>query len=212
MKIPASSIPRISLYYRELLSLKDAAVISSQELASRTGYTAAQIRKDLTYFGQFGIPGYGYPVKVLKNELSKILGIDKDWDVAIIGAGNLGSALLAYRGFRGQGFNIKYAFDNDRKKINKLKQGIKIKDTGELEKVIRSKKIDMAIVAVPQAAAQTVIDRLISSGIKAIFNFAPIRPKVPDDVEVLNIDLSMELGRLTYFLSKDMTYRGRRPR
>ena len=201
MKIPASSIPRISLYYRELLSLKDAAVISSQELASRTGYTAAQIRKDLTYFGQFGIPGYGYPVKVLKNELSKILGIDKDWDVAIIGAGNLGSALLAYRGFRGQGFNIKYAFDNDRKKINKLKQGIKIKDTGELEKVIRSKKIDMAIVAVPQAAAQTVIDRLISSGIKAIFNFAPIRPKVPDDVEVLNIDLSMELGRLTYFLT-----------
>ncbi|MBU1061627.1 MAG: redox-sensing transcriptional repressor Rex [Candidatus Omnitrophica bacterium] len=203
MKIPSLSIPRISLYYRELLSLKDTSVISSQELARLTECSAAQIRKDLAYFGQFGTPGRGYSVKFLKEELRRILGIDKNWDVALIGVGDLGSALLAYKGFKSQGFKIKYAFDNDKKKIEKVKEGIKIKDIGELKKVVKSNKISMAIVAVPQPAAQEVIDKLVSSGIKAILNFAPIRPKVSKGVEILNIDLSMELERLTYFLNKD---------
>jgi len=200
LKIPASSIPRIALYYRALLSLKDTPVISSQELAILTECSAAQIRKDLTYFGQFGRPGSGYNTEALKLELKKILGIDRAWDVVLVGAGNLGSALLAYKGFKTQGFNIKYAFDNDKKKVDKIRQGVKIKDIKELGKIIKSKDIDMAIVAVPQEFAQGVIDRLVSSGIKAIFNFAPIRPKAPDGIEILNIDLSMQLERLTYFL------------
>ena len=202
MKIPSSSIPRISLYYRALLSLEDTSVISSQELANLTGCSAAQIRKDLAYFGQFGRPGCGYSTEVLKKELKKILGIDRSWDVALVGVGNLGSALLAYKGFKSQGFNIEHAFDNDHKKISKIKQGVKIKDIKELKTVIKSNNIDMAIVAVPQDAAQALIDKLVSSGIKAIMNFAPIRPKVPEGVEVLNIDLSMELERLTYFLRR----------
>jgi len=200
LKIPPSSIPRITLYYRVLLSLKDASVVSSQELAGLTECSAAQIRKDLAYFGQFGTPGKGYNTEVLKNELKRILGIDRDWDVALVGVGNLGAALLAYKGFKSQGFNIKCAFDNDTKKIGKVKQGLRIKDIKGLKTAIKSKRIDISIVAVPQEAAQEVIDRLVSSGIKAILNFAPIRPKVPEGVEVLDIDLSMELERLTYFL------------
>lgn len=202
MKIPSSSIPRLSLYYRALLSLKDGGVISSQELADLTRCSASQIRKDLLYFGQFGRPGCGYPVEILKRELKKILGIDKDWDVVLVGVGNLGSALLAYKGFKSQGFNIRYAFDNDRKKINKVRQGIKIKDITELKKIISSYRIKMAIVAVSQDAASGLIEKLVSSGIKAILNFAPVRPKVPEGVELLNIDLSMELERLTYFLKR----------
>jgi len=202
MKIPSSSISRLSLYYRALLSLKDGGIISSQELADLTRCSASQIRKDLLYFGQFGRPGCGYPVEILKRELKKILGIDKDWDVALVGVGNLGSALLAYRGFKSQGFNIRCAFDNDRKKINKVKQGIKIKDITELKKTISSCRIKMAIVAVSQDAASGLIEKLVSSGIKAILNFAPVRPKVPEGVELLNIDLSMELERLTYFLKR----------
>lgn len=202
MKIPSPSIPRISLYYRVLLSLKDKDIISSQELSELTGCSAAQVRKDLAYFGQFGKPGSGYNVEVLKTELKNILGIDKDWDVALIGAGNLGSALLAYKGFRGQGFNIKYVFDNDRKKIGKLKQGIKVRDIQGLKKATRQIGINLAVVAVPQEAAQEVIDELALSGIKAILNFAPIRPRVSEDIKVLNIDLSTELERLSYFLQR----------
>lgn len=204
MNIPSISIPRISLYYRVLLSAKNTSVISSQELSGLTGCSAAQIRKDLAYFGQFGTRGRGYIIEELKDQLRKILGIDRNWAVVLVGVGNLGSALLAYKGFKGQGFNIKYAFDNDKRKIDKVKQGIKIRDIKDLKKIVGANKLSMAIVAVPHESAQDVIDKLISSGIKAILNFAPIRPKVPKgpkDVEVLNIDLSMELERLTYFLT-----------
>ncbi|MBU4589517.1 MAG: redox-sensing transcriptional repressor Rex [Candidatus Omnitrophica bacterium] len=204
MKIPSSSISRISLYYRALLSLKDTSVISSQELADLTECNAAQVRKDLTYFGQFGRPGKGYDTETLKLELKKILGIDRDWDVVLVGVGNLGSALLAYKGFKSQGFNIKYAFDNNIKKIGKTKQGIKIRSTRELKSIIRSRHIDMAILAVSQESAQTVVDNLVTSGIKAILNFAPVTLKVPSGVELLNIDLSMELERLTYFLRSNI--------
>jgi len=202
MKIPSSSIPRISLYYRALLSVKEGGVISSQGLSNLTGCSAAQVRKDLAYFGQFGTPGRGYSIEVLKKELKQILGTDRVWDVALVGVGNLGSALLAYKGFKSQGFNIKHAFDNDRRKIGRLTSGIKIKDIRQLKKALRSDRINMAIVAVPQDVAQGIIDKLVSSGIKAIFNFAPVVPKAPEGVEILNIDLSMELERLTYFLKR----------
>ncbi|MFC1667284.1 redox-sensing transcriptional repressor Rex [Candidatus Omnitrophota bacterium] len=203
MKIPSSSISRILVYYRVLLSLQDTSVISSQDLANLTECSAAQIRKDLAYFGQFGTPGRGYAIEVLKKELKKILGVDRTWAVVLVGVGNLGSALLAYKGFKSQGFNVEYAFDNDRKKVNKVKQGIKIKDIKELKRTIRSNKINIAIVAVPRQSAQEVTDTLVSAGIKAILNFAPLGPKAPEGVEILNIDLSMELERLTYFLQRD---------
>ncbi|NQV04207.1 MAG: redox-sensing transcriptional repressor Rex [Candidatus Omnitrophica bacterium] len=203
MKIPSSSISRISLYYRALLLSKHTSVISSQELANLTQCSAAQIRKDLTYFGQFGRPGSGYNVEVLKKELKKILGIDRDWDVALVGVGNLGLALLAYKGFKDQGFNIRFMFDNDRKKIGKSKQGIKIRDIKNLKPIIKSNRINMAVVAVPQESAQDVVDRLVASGIKAILNFAPLVLNVKEDVELLNIDLSMEMERLTYFLQRN---------
>lgn len=202
MKIPSSSISRISLYYRAVLSMKHGSIVLSEDLALLAGFSAAQVRKDLAYFGQFGTPGRGYSVEILKKELRRILGTDREWDVALVGAGNLGSALLAYKGFKRQGFNIKYAFDNDPKKINRIKQGLKIQPIDRLKEIVRTDKINMAIVAVPQDAAQAVIDMLIAAGIKAILNFAPKRPKVPSGIEVLNIDLSMELERLTYFLRR----------
>lgn len=201
MKIPSSSISRISLYYRAVLSVK-TSIISSEELALMTAASAAQVRKDFAYFGQFGTPGRGYSVDILKKELKKILGIDREWDVAIVGAGNLGSALMAYKGFKRQGFNIKYAFDNDAKKINKIRQGVRILPIESLGQVVKANKINIAVVAVPHEAAQDVIDKLITSGIKAILNFAPKRPKVPENIELLNIDLSIELERLTYFLQR----------
>jgi len=205
MKIPSSSIHRISLYYRALLSLKSAGVISSKELADLTECSAAQIRRDLAYFGQFGRPGAGYGIEKLKEELKKILGIDRNWAVALVGIGNLGSALLAYKGFKKQGFNIRYAFDNNSKKIGKSKQGIKIIDIKKLKATIKPGTINMAIIAVPQASAQEVTDTLVSSGVNAILNFAPVMLKVPKKIKLLNIDLSMELETLTYFLQRKNT-------
>lgn len=202
MKIPSSSISRLSIYYRTLLSLKDRTFISSHELCDLSGCSAAQIRKDFAYFGQFGRPGKGYEVAFLKTELKNILGIGRDWDVVLVGAGNLGSALLAYKGFKRQGFNIRLVFDNDTNKIGKIKQGIKIKDIRELGETLKANQVEIAIVAVPQDVAQEVIDKLVSADIKAVLNFAPIRPKITEDIEVLNIDLSMELERLTYFLQR----------
>jgi redox-sensing transcriptional repressor len=203
LKIPSSSIVRISLYYRELLSLKNIDVISSQRLSSLTECGAAQIRKDLAYFGQFGRSGAGYKVKALKEELRKILGIDKNWPVVLVGIGDLGSALLAYKGFSRQGFYIKYAFDKDKNKINRIKDDVRIKNIKELGKIIKTHKVRIGVVAVPQSAAQEVVDTLVGSGIKAILNFAPCRPKVPESVKILNIDLTIELEKLTYFLQRN---------
>jgi len=200
MKIPAVSISRILLYYRAILSLGDADIVSSQDIADLTGYKAAQVRKDLAYFGQFGRPGSGYNVGVLKNQLKKILGVDRTWDVALVGVGNLGSALLAYKGFKKQGFNIRYAFDNDPKKIGKIRQGLRIYNFEKIDDILGPDSVEMAIIAVPQDVAQEVLDKVVGIGIKAILNFAPVRLKVPEDAVVLNIDLSMELEKLTYFL------------
>lgn len=201
-KAPVATIPRLSFYYRALMEKNDTQLVSSQELAKLTGASAAQVRKDLAYFGQFGAAGKGYRVDFLKKSITRILGVDKNWPVALVGIGNLGSALLSYKGFPTQGFKITAAFDNDGQKVGKNYAGIVIQDIETLESEIRLKKIRMAIVTVPQQAAQGVIDKLLKSGIKAILNFAPIRPDAPKSVEVHNIDLSIELERLAYFLSQ----------
>lgn len=200
-KIPAVTIPRLSLYYRALLESRKTDMISSEELASLAGATAAQVRKDLTYFGQFGTPGKGYQVNELRTQILKILGTDRCWNVALIGVGNLGSAFLSYNGFRKQGFNITCAFDI--RKIGKIFNGVKIQDISELHDTIKNKEIRMAIVAVPADSAQEVVDMLVKAGVKSILNFAPVRPQAPDYVQILNIDLSIELERLAYFLTRD---------
>lgn len=201
-KVPVATIPRLSFYYRALMQKSDAQFISSQELAELSGTSAAQVRKDFAYFGQFGAAGKGYRVDFLKNSITRILGVDKSWPVALVGIGNLGSALLSYKGFPRQGFQIVAAFDNDEQKIGKDFAGIIVSHIAALESEIKLKKIKMVVVTVPQQAAQEVINKLVKSGIKAILNFAPLRPRVPKGVEVHNIDLSIELERLAYFLSR----------
>src|SRR3989338_9455873 len=201
-KIPRIVIPRLSIYYRALFLSPEDSAISSAQLSDLTGYTPDQIRKDLAYFGQFGTPGRGYRVSDLKKEILRILGMDRLWNVALVGVGNLGSALLSYKGFRELGFNIIAAFDHDLRKIGKKFEDVTIQDISELKNTVKDKKIQMAIVTVTAKDAQKTIDSLIKSGIKAIMNFAPIRPKLPRRVELVNIDLSIELERLAHFLRK----------
>lgn len=201
-KIPQAAVPRLSLYYRALLESRGKDYISSEELSKLTNFTAAQVRRDLTYFGQFGTPGKGYAIEGLKKAIVSILGTDKNWEVALVGVGNLGTALLSYKGFEQQGFRVVCAFDSDLRKIGKTLETIKVQDTAELAAAVKAKNIQIAIVATSAEGAQNVVDILISSGVKAILNFAPIRPHVPASVNLLNIDLSIELERLAYFLTK----------
>ncbi len=200
-KIPLVVIPRLSVYYRILLEYSGADFISSDEIAEISGFNAAQVRKDLAYFGQFGTPSKGYQVEELKHALLKILGTDKQWNAALVGVGNLGSALLAYKGFGRSGFKIRCAFDSDLRKIGKSLEGITVQDITELAQAVKNENIQIAIVAVSQDAAQGVVDILVKAGVRAILNFAPTRPQVPKNVHILNIDLSIELERLAYFLS-----------
>ena len=199
-KISRSVIPRLSVYYRALIAYKEGDVVSSRTLSGLTGYTAPQIRRDLTYFGQFGTPGRGYVVSDLKKEILKILGIDKLWNVILVGVGNLGTALLSYKGFREQGFNITAVLDSNPKKIGKKIGGVVVSGIDELKREAQRKNAQMAIVTVPAAAAQETINTLIKAGVKSILNFAPIRPRVPASVELINIDLSIELEKLAHFL------------
>jgi len=201
-KIPKLTIPRLSLYYRALLESRESAFISSEELSKLTQFSAAQVRKDLTYFGEFGTPGKGYRIVELKEVILKILGTGRQRNIALIGAGNLGLALLAYRGFAVQGFRIVAAFDSNLSKIGKTFEGVLIRGMNELPQVIRNKNIEIAIIAVPANVAQEAVNKVIKSGITAILNFAPIRPKAPKGEEILNIDLSIELERLSYFLKR----------
>lgn len=201
-KIPPVTIPRLSQYYRSLLECRKSDFISSEEIAQLSGFGAAQIRKDLAYFGQFGAPGKGYPIESLKQSIIKILGTDREWSVVVVGVGNLGSALLSYRGFLRQGFKIVCAFDSNPRKIGRAIRGIPVKDIQDLETEVRHKEADMAIVTVPQEAAGDVVARVARAGIRAILNFAPVRVAAPEGTQVFNIDLSIELERLAYFLTQ----------
>jgi redox-sensing transcriptional repressor len=195
--IPVTTIYRLSYYYRELPESGVSSFISSQDLAKLTGFSDALVRRDLSYFGRFGIPGKGYLVSDLREKISGILGINRKWKVALIGLGNLGSALLRYKGFVKQGFEIVAVFDSDPGKIGKSRSGLKIQDINQLEKEVKKGQIEMAIIAVPGDAAQEAIDRVVGSGIKAILNFAPVKVNVPDFVSLVNIDFSVELERLS---------------
>jgi redox-sensing transcriptional repressor len=206
-KIPYVAINRLSIYYRclerisEVKNLGDFEVISSSEMAEITGINSAQIRKDLAYFGEFGKRGVGYSLKNLSKELKIILGLDKKWPIIIVGAGNLGQALINYKGLEKRGFVIEGIFDNSPIKIGKKLRQIIIQDVKGIENFIKKKNIKIAVLTVPAISAQEVADRMVRGGIKAILNFAPIRIILSPEVKIHNVDLSIEFEGLTYYLS-----------
>ncbi len=174
--------------------------ISSSEISELTGISAYQVRKDLAYFGEFGKRGIGYPIHDLLVALKSILGSSEKWDIVLAGAGNLGEALIRYKGFQKRGFVIKGIFDNNRSKIGKKFNGIKVRDIHSMESFLRKKNIKIGIIAVPAESAQEVANHMIAGGINSILNFAPTPLKCPKYVRVNTIDISIELERLVYFL------------
>ena len=203
-KVPEMTVRRLSIYTRCLAHLEEDGVktVSSQELAERFALNSAQVRKDLAYFGEFGIRGIGYYVSNLRAELQRILGLDREWQVALVGYGNLGSALFRYRGFAQQGFRIAAIFDEDPAKVGKAVDDLTIFPLRDLPREVRARGLQLAIVAVPAESAQLVTDRLVAAGIKAILNFAPTRIKVARDVRLKNVDLSIELEGLSFYLAQ----------
>ncbi|PYO26327.1 MAG: redox-sensing transcriptional repressor Rex [Candidatus Rokuibacteriota bacterium] len=203
-KIPEMTIHRLSVYTRCLLQLEEDGVktISSQEMADRFNLNSAQVRKDLAYFGEFGVRGIGYYVAGLKAELQRILGLDRQWPVVLIGFGNLGSALFHYKGFGRQGFRIAAIVDDDPRKVAREVESVPVVASRDLAREVRARGIQIAIVAVPAEAAQPVTDQLVGAGIRAILNFAPARLKVPREVRLQNVDLSIELETLSFYLAQ----------
>lgn len=193
------------MYLRCLNALDVAGVktISSRALAEQFNLNAAQIRKDLAYFGEFGVRGVGYYVKELKRQLRAILGLDRTVRVAILGAGNLGLALADYPGFRQEGFEIVALFDTERGKIGRRSRGgVSIYDTNEFRKLVKKERIDIAVVAVPAESAQTVVNAAVHAGIRAILNFSPGTLKVPPGVKLKHVDLTVSLESLSFFLAR----------
>lgn len=204
IKIPAKAIKRLSVYYRFLTAefKETAETVSSAQLAELTGIPSDQIRRDLAYFGQFGRRGAGYPINLLSAQIVKILGLDQPKNVAIVGAGNLGKALAAYKGFAKQGFHPVAVFDNNPSKVGRKVSGIDCFFWGRFEPVIKQKKIALAILTVPAEAAQEAAAKLAKAGIKGIMNFAPVNLSLPAAVKVINVDLTLELESLSYFLKE----------
>lgn len=202
-KISESTVRRLSLYLR-LLQEVDAlgqATISSDDLAERSGTTSAQVRKDLSVFGSFGKRGLGYLVGDLLHQLEQILGLDRTWKVALVGAGKIGSALISYRNFQERGFRIEAVFDSDPGKVGRKWGSRTILDDAQMDRVLAEDRIEIAIVAVPGEAAQDVVDRIVRTGVKAILNFAPVRLRVPEGVALRNVDMVVELEGLAYALT-----------
>ncbi len=200
VKIPEKTITRLSIYLRclEELEADGTTSVSSKQLAERFGLNSAQVRKDLAYFGQFGVRGLGYYIAELKHNLERILGLKQDWEVALVGVGNLGSALIAYKGFQARGFRISLAFDSDPAKVGQQIDGVVVMDAAKLMPTLRKKKVKIAVLAVPATVAQSVAELLVDSGVTAILNFAPTQLAVPEGVKVQNVDLSVLLKTLSY--------------
>jgi redox-sensing transcriptional repressor len=202
-KIAESTVRRLSLYLRFLEEFEEQGMetVSSEALAARGGTTSAQVRKDLSFFGSFGKRGLGYSVAELVRRLREILGLGRTYRVAMIGAGKIGSALVQYRGFRQRGFEIVAIFDADAAKVGRNWNGLSVRDVKELEGELRRQMVDIAVIVTPAEAAQAVADKVVSLGVKAILNFAPIQLMVPDDVVVKTVNLALELETLSYALT-----------
>jgi redox-sensing transcriptional repressor len=197
---PKAVVARVSLYLRQLEAYQrqGCTTVSSSQVGDPLSIKNAQVRKDLAFFGQFGHPGIGYRIDELIDALRHILGIDHDWPLALIGLGNLGRALLKYRGFRSRGFHIVALFDNDESKIGLNYDGLSVEPLESLRKAVAVRKIRLAILAVPADAAQRVADLLVACGIRGILNFAPVPLSVPPHVNLVAVDLSIQLENLAY--------------
>ena len=200
-KIPDETVRRMPFYLRgvRILSSNGHSSICSKSLAEYLGTNDWQIRKDFSYFGDFGKPGVGYDAAKLEKRISKILNLISDHSVVLVGAGNLGSAILTFNGFGQYGFNIIAAFDNDAKKIGKKRGEVVIEDVSKIAKLKR-RKVNLGIISVPASAAQDIADALVAAGIKGLLNFAPVRIDVPKKIKVITIDIAIELARLPYYM------------
>lgn len=205
-RIPNAVIKRLSLYARVLQGLEYEHIekVSSAELARRLGLNSAQVRKDLAFFGQFGVPGFGYYVSDLRKEVRKILGKDRDIRVILVGVGNLGSALLSYKGFLKQGFTMLWGFDSDPEAARaRSRASTPIFHTDDLPRQLAENPVDIAVLAVPSEFAQETANLLVRCGVNAILNFVPVHLEVPAKVHVRYVDLSLELESLGYYLQEE---------
>ena len=198
--VPAAVVNRLTLYLRELQYLlgDGEETTSSSQLGQRLGFTDAQVRKDLAHFGHFGHPGIGYRCEELIQEIRKILGTDREWRVALVGVGNLGRALLGYRGFSRQGFRLIAAFDADQSKSGTKIEGVEIYSMDQLSEVLAAERIELGLVAVPATQAQEVADQLVAAGVGGIVNFAPVTVSVPAGISKVGVDLARELEQVTF--------------
>jgi redox-sensing transcriptional repressor len=200
--VPEVVVTRLPQYLRALTELlrQGQDVVSSQTLGHALQMTPAQIRKDLSYFGRFGKQGRGYDVRFLLGSLRDILGLDRDWNIAVVGVGRLGRAIIGYPGFAPEGFKIVAAFDADARQVGQSFGGLIVKPMAEMAQTIREKAIQIAVVAVPAPHVAEVVDRLVKCNIKAILNYAPAALHVPDDVKIRNIDPVLALQSMTFYL------------
>jgi redox-sensing transcriptional repressor len=201
-KIPDETVRRLPVYLRALhiLNRQGKTDTSSMELAAMVAANSWQVRKDFSYFGAFGKRGSGYKIDSLRKKIAKILRLDTGHRVALVGVGNLGSALLAYGGFETYGFDIVAAYDCDQKKVGKKLYNITVEDISNL-KDLKKDSIDLAIIAVPSSAAQTIAEKLVKAGVRGILNFSPRHIQVPKRIKVITIDIAMDLARLPYYVS-----------
>lgn len=204
-EIPDIVIGRLPVYLRALTHMAHHGITntSSQELGRRLGISSAQIRKDLSHFGEFGKQGTGYSVPYLVDQLRKILNLHHEWRVAIVGAGFLGHALAHYQGFSERGFRMSWIFDADDEVVGEAMNGLAVQHIDELETVAQREQIQIAILAVPAAAAQEVTDRLVRAGVKAILNYAPINLTVPPDVQVQYSDPVVQMQHMAFYLQPE---------
>lgn len=200
VSVPKAVVSRLSLYLRELGHfVRDGQeTISSNQLGRVLGFTDAQVRKDLAYFGHFGYPGIGYRCDELIAAVKKILGTDQQWPAALVGAGNLGRALLGYKGFQQRGFRIVAAFDTESSKIGSRVEGVEVYHLDRLPQIAKAQQVRLGMIAVPAVAAQMVADRLVAVGVEGILNFAPVTITVPPSVSQVGVDLAIELEQLSF--------------
>ncbi len=201
-EIPDIVVGRLPVYLRSLqrMAQEGRQVTSSQELGEKLGISAAQIRKDLSQFGEFGKQGTGYNIEFLVDQLRQILNVDKDWEMAVVGAGEIGSAIASYKGFANRGFRVSMIFDNDPKKVGTKVGEFIIQENSSLIDTIQGAAIKVAVITVPASHAQEVADQLVKAGVKAILNYAPVSLNVPTDIHVQYIDPAIHLQRMTYYL------------
>ena len=204
--ISQAAIGRLSLYFRTLQSAREDGIqiISSEDIGKRLNLTPVQVRKDLAIFGQFGMKGIGYYTGELINQISNILGLNHQWNIAIIGVGHLGGALANYKNFAAMGFKLMALFDRDKRIIGSTVHDIKVSDIKNLKTIVSKYEIDIGVITVPAVEAQNVANLLVKAGVKGIWNFAPTKIAVPEEIHIVNEDLSMSLSTLSYHISQNI--------